>query len=233
MSRASDRVGSSAVDSRVSEHRRSSNHQSHSHSHSHQTKGQSSPSPASAASNSGLLKAGADFRTTPREEDDQHYGTSPGDTLNTVGSASSHSSAASSVFSNHLSAYSTSDSRYNMNTLTPLTQSESSPPGKPPSPRSQKRTYADMQNGTSKSPYLAPDSTSRAVPETITPVQTPPEPHSQALPGPGKVTCIKRVYDPINDKSLKTEKEKRQATPTYRTITNEVRSTSMQVLLPI
>jgi histone-lysine N-methyltransferase SETD1 len=91
-----------------------------------------------------------------------------------------------------------------------------------------------MQNGTSTSPYLAPGTTSRGVSETITPVQTPPEPDLQARPGPGEVTCIKNIYDPELDEKLQDErykKERRHLKPTYRTYTVEVRSTSMQVLL--
>ena len=153
----------------------------------------------------------------------------------TVGSASSHSSAASSVFStNNTGAYSTHDSRYNMNNLTPLTHTESSPPGKMLSPRSHKRSYEQMQNGTTTtdSPYLAPgSSTSRAVSESaITPVQTPPDASLQARPGPGEVTAVKIIYDPEHDKSLD-PKQRRHMKPSYRTFTPEVRSTSMQALI--
>ena len=154
----------------------------------------------------------------------------------TVGSASSLSSAASSVFSSNLAAP-LSANDYTMNNLTPLTHTDSSPPGKMLSPRSHKRSYEQMQNGaTINSPYhshlshhLAPGSTSRAVSETITPVQTPPDASLQARPGPGEVTAVKILYDPEQDKSLDA-KQRRHMKPTYRTLTVEVRSTSMQVV---
>lgn len=157
----------------------------------------------------------------------------------TVGSASSLSSAASSVFSTNLTApHSAND--YNMNNLTPLTHTDSSPPGKMLSPRSHKRSYEQMQNGLTNSPYhnpnnhrthlAAPGSTSRAVSETITPVQTPPDASLQARPGPGEVTAVKILYDPEQDKSLDA-KQRRHMKPTYRTLTVEVRSTSMQVVV--
>jgi histone-lysine N-methyltransferase SETD1 len=157
----------------------------------------------------------------------------------TVGSASSLSSATSSVFSNTLATTPLSASDYNMNNLTPLTHTESSPPGKMLSPRSHKRSYEQMQNGATNSPYhhhthhthlAPPGSTSRAVSETITPVQTPPDASLQARPGPGEVTAVKILYDPEQDKSLDA-KQRRHMKPTYRTLTAEVRSTSMQVVV--
>jgi histone-lysine N-methyltransferase SETD1 len=227
MSRASDRVGSLSADSRLAEQRRSTHHQSPSHPQ--QSNAQSLSSATLAQAGNRSSKAGAEFQATPREDDEQHYGASPGDILTTGGSTSSLSSAASSVFSNNLSAYSSNDLRHNMNTLTPLTHTESSPPGKMLSPRSQKRSYEEMHNGTSKSPYLAPGTKSRAVSETLTPVQTPPESNLQARPGPGEITAITRIYDPEGDKSLDS-KQRRHMKPTYRTYTVEVRSTSMQLL---
>jgi histone-lysine N-methyltransferase SETD1 len=191
------------------------------------------------------LTDGADLGTTPREGDEQqHYGatsTSPTDILMTVGSASSLSSVASSVFSNHFFATPTTDSRYNMSNLTPLTNNtESSPPGKMLSPHSHKRSYEQMHNGGitnththSHSPYLAltaggSNACSRAASEAITPVQTPPDSGQQPRPsGPGEVTAVKILYDPEQDKSLDT-KQRRQMKPTYRTLTTEVRPTSMQ-----
>lgn len=152
----------------------------------------------------------------------------------TVGSASSHSSAHSSVFSTNLSAHSTNASRYEMNT--PLTTTESSPPNKMLSPRSQKRSYEQMQNGeNTKSPYLAPaggSTTSRAASPALTPVQTPADQGLQARPGPGEVMAVKILYDPEQDKSLDA-KQRRHMKPTYRTITAEVRSTSMQQYIAV
>lgn len=162
-------------------------------------------------------------RATPREED----GTSPSDVLNTGGSASSLSSTASSIFSTNQSVFAQNGSRGNMNTLTPLTHSESSPPGKMGSPHSQKRTYDDMQNTASNSPYLAPVATPRAVSETITPAQTPPEPNLQARPCSGEVKGYKITLDP----ETLPKKDRKNLKPTYREFGAEVRSTSMQVYL--
>ena len=242
MSRASNRIRSLTADSRSANnlHRQSRSASS--------ANAPSLPSATPAGEGSGLVAAGgSDFyhHSTPREREEdepQYYGASPIDALMTVGSASSHSSAASSVFSTNLAAHSTHDSRYTMNTstLTPLTHAESSPPGKMLSPRSHKRSYEQMQNGApntanhtsnTDSPYLAPGSTSRAVSEAaITPVQTPPDASLQARPGPGEVTAVKIIYDPEHDKSLD-PKQRRHMKPSYRTFTPEVRSTSMQALI--
>jgi histone-lysine N-methyltransferase SETD1 len=170
-----------------------------------------------------------DSRSTPHEEDESHR-VSPGDVLNTVGSASSLSSAASSVFSNNLAANAYNASISSMHALTPLTNTESSPPGKMLSPRSAKRTYDQMQNGATTSPYLAPAADSRGVSRTITPVQTPPENTLQARPGPGEVKGLKITLDPLTDPKL-TSKERKILKPTYREFGAEVRSTSMRVYL--
>jgi histone-lysine N-methyltransferase SETD1 len=165
-------------------------------------------------------------RSTPFD-DDEPQRVSPGDLLNTVGSASSLSSAASSVFSANLTVNGHYGSTSNMNTLTPLTNTESSPP-KPLSPRSGKRTFEQMHNGSISSPYLAPADESRGASRTITPVQTPPEPSLQARPGPRTVKGVKLIYDPEVDPSL-SSKERKKYKPRYKEFGAEVRSTSMRV----
>ncbi|KAE9974189.1 hypothetical protein EG328_003975 [Venturia inaequalis] len=100
-----------------------------------------------------------------------------------------------------------------MSALTPLTNAESSPSnGKMLSPRSTKRTYDDMRNGASESPYLAPTTDT---PGTITPVQTPPENRLQARPGPGVVKGLKITLDPVLDHKV-SSKERKTLKPTYR-----------------
>jgi len=167
---------------------------------------------------------------TPHDEDELHR-VSPSDVLNTVGSASSLSSTASSVFSNTIASHAFDGTSSNMSALTPLTNAESSPSNsKMLSPRSTKRTYDDMRSGGSDSPYLAPIADSRAASRTITPVQTPPENKLQARPGPGEVKGLKITLDPVLDHKV-SSKERKTLKPTYREFGAEVRSTSMGVLL--
>jgi histone-lysine N-methyltransferase SETD1 len=174
----------------------------------------------------------AHHKSAPHEDNDgqQPQRVSPDDLLNTVGSASSLSSAASSVFSTNLAASSYNGTTANMASLTPLTNAESSPPSKPLSPPSGKRTFEQMQNGATTSPYLAPSVDSRAVSATITPVQTPPEPNLQARPGSGAVKGSKLIYDPEIDQNL-SSKERKKYKPRYKDFGAEVRSTSMRVYL--
>jgi histone-lysine N-methyltransferase SETD1 len=169
-------------------------------------------------------------RTTPHDEDELHR-VSPSDVLNTVGSASSLSSTASSVFSNTIASHAPDGALSNMSALTPLTNAESSPSNsKMLSPQSTKRTYDEMRNGDTASPYLAAAADSRAASRTITPVQTPPEKHLQARPGPGEVKGLKITLDPILDHKV-SSKERKTLKPTYREFGAEVRSTSMRVYL--
>jgi histone-lysine N-methyltransferase SETD1 len=174
----------------------------------------------------------AQHRSVPHEDDEgqEPQRVSPDDLLNTVGSASSLSSTASSVFSTNLAVGAYNSTTANMASLTPLTNAESSPPGKPLSPLSGKRTFEQMQNGAVTSPYLAASADSRAVSATITPVQTPPEPNLQARPGSGVVKGSKLIYDPEIDQNL-SSKERKKYKPRYKDFGAEVRSTSMLVYL--
>lgn len=167
----------------------------------------------------------------PSHDEDELQRISPSDMLNTVGSTSSLSSNASSIFSNTIASHAADASSSNMSALTPLTNAESSPSnGKMPSPRSIKRTFDDMRHGGSESPYLAPTANSRAASRTITPVQTPPENRLQARPGPGVVKGLKITLDPVLDHKV-SSKERKTLKATYREFGAEVRSTSMGVLL--
>lgn len=170
----------------------------------------------------------SDRRPAPRQEDEPQR-VSP-DELNTVGSASSLSSVASSVFSSNLHAHSYNGTLSNMNALTPLTTADSSPPGKPLSPRTAKRSYEQMHNGSTTSPHLAHTGDARGISETLTPVQTPPESDLQARPGSGAIKGNRLIYDPENDPNL-TPKERKKYKPRYKDFGAEVRSTSMRVYL--
>ncbi|KAF1987691.1 hypothetical protein K402DRAFT_330307 [Aulographum hederae CBS 113979] len=97
--------------------------------------------------------------------------------------------------------------------LTPLTNTDSSPPGKTHSPPSLQRSRDHMSFD------HAPDS----APHTMTPVPTPPESHPQARPGPGEVKGQRLVYDPTLDKEL-SHKDRRDAKPRYRNFGEGVES---------
>lgn len=167
-------------------------------------------------------------------EDDEPQRVSPGDLLNTVGSASSLSSAASSVFSSNQANMSYHNGfASSSHALTPLTNAESSPPGKLPSPRTAKRTFEQMHHASiSTSPYHAPAGDAHGTPQTITPVQTPPEPSLQARPGPGEAKGCKLTYDPETDPQL-TSKDRRKFKPKYKTFGAEVRSTIMLTMISL
>jgi len=149
-----------------------------------------------------------------------------------VGSANSLSSSApSSVFS-HPQLDMSAATQYAPGAsgppaLTPITNTESSPPTKMLSPRAAKRTYDQMQNGVS-SPR-AQDVSSQNASETITPIQTPPDPPNDARPGPKETKGIKCTYDPELDEKLSSSDRKRYKAR-YKAFGAEVRSTSTQIL---
>lgn len=124
----------------------------------------------------------------------------PGDLLNGVGSASS-TSTASSVFSSayHASTMANSNGSH-LNTLTPITNTDSSPPCKATSPPQAK---VDFHGGVIE--QLATASDNAEAKETMTPQDTPPTPplHARA---PGKVIKgCKIIYDPELDKKLRSK----------------------------
>ncbi|KAF2405503.1 hypothetical protein EJ06DRAFT_526021 [Trichodelitschia bisporula] len=193
------------------------------------TKTASNAQSGSSSSNSlprrDLTYVNTDSTTTPRAslgadnslEDDDPQKASPSDTLTGIGSASSLSSAVSSVFSNqNNSALPQSGGTYNMSALTPLTNTESSPLRKESSPRLGKRTF-DAMNDTDGLPTSLGSATmiSPALANTITPIQTPPSPVRQARPGPGEVKGLKLVYDPETDVNL-SHKDKRKYKPRWK-----------------
>ncbi|KAF2142188.1 uncharacterized protein K452DRAFT_227436 [Aplosporella prunicola CBS 121167] len=100
--------------------------------------------------------------------------------------------------------------------LTPLTNTESSPPGKPSSPKPSKLSNGTMpQNGT-PSYAAAPTSASHnvAAADVVTPATTPPQSRRQARPGPGEDKGLILHYDPALDSKLPpNERHKRKAQP--------------------
>lgn len=176
-----------------------------------------------ASSRKGLLT------TSTQRSDDEPQVISPSDLVNSIGSASSLSSTASSVFSSNppaMPAYGAGAS--GAPSLTPITNTESSPPAKTLSPRAAKRTYDQMQNGTS--PYRAHDASSQNVVGTVTPIQTPPDPPIQARPGPKDVKGIKCTYDPEIDDKLSSADRKRYKAR-YKAFGAEVRSTKHRSMM--
>jgi [histone H3]-lysine4 N-trimethyltransferase SETD1 len=143
------------------------------------------------------------------EEDDVTRGDS-GDLLNGVGSASSHASTASSVFSNaQPTASSYAGNSSSLHALTPMTNTSYSPPGKLTSPQILKGVDGSVQTLGLQVEQDAQDSS-----EAITPVQTPPEPREQARPGPGEEKGFILRYDPELDREItKEQRKKRRAEP--------------------
>ncbi|KZM23189.1 histone-lysine N-methyltransferase [Ascochyta rabiei] len=98
--------------------------------------------------------------------------------------------------------------------LTPLTNADSSPPGKQPSPRSTRPSYDTMpKSAASRAP---PSSAPPNGTDTITPVNTPPETRISIFP-PDGVLGQRITYDPLLDSKL--DKKARQSRPpTYKQI---------------
>ena len=137
--------------------------------------------------------------------DDNKYSTEDGDPysgdiLHALGSASS-SSAASSVFSNAaVNSTMASANGLHFTTLTPLTNSDSSPRAKFMSPALESNNHGAMVNGRVDS---------SVPPETMTPLHTPPT-HRRCARDPDlNVKGTKCTYDPELDKNL-SSKDKRK-----------------------
>lgn len=145
-----------------------------------------------------------------------------GDLLNGVGSASSLASTVSSVFSHSGQPGMAPHSGVlaQNHTLTPLTTSDSSPPGKTLSPRAAK-VPADHMSSKSVDGSAAADQPSNNASATITPVHTPPESRPQPRPGPGEEKGAKLVWDPELDEKLP-GKDKKRFKPKYKVFGVEV-----------
>lgn len=142
----------------------------------------------------------------------------PRELLIDLDSAASTPTHASSIASTP-SAMSRSGHHTALSALTPLTSSDSSPPGKLPSPHSSKPAYETM-HATSASLRAAPPSAPNNGPETITPVNTPPETRISVFPADG-VLGQRIIHDPHLDPKL--DKKARQSrTPKYNPILDKV-----------
>ena len=124
-----------------------------------------------------------------------------------VGSASS-SSTTSSIFSVHRTLGVTHHGgNHQPITLTPLTNTDSSPPGLNKSPSNSK---SDVTLSTDIGPSSrTPDSHHMApTPEALTPISSPRLMYCQARPGRGEVKGFKVIYDPELDKKLSSKEKK-------------------------
>jgi len=139
----------------------------------------------------------------------------PGDLLNGVGSASSLASTSSSIFSTTAGAKSNVETAYN--SLTPLTNHESSPPESHPSPKHKIRplpaNHANQIHESSNSSKTSAASTSEA--------SAMAQRLARAMPGPGEPRSSRIVYDPDLDSTL-AMKDKRKAKPRYEPLAEEV-----------
>lgn len=126
----------------------------------------------------------------------------PGDLLNGAGSTSSTSTASSVFSSNQPPATMTFSHGNPLHALTPITNSESSPPEKLTSP------LQEADPGVDKDVKVALPSA------TMTPIQTPPSLHLSARPSGLVVKGCKATYDPELDKKTPS-KDKRKLKAQY------------------
>ncbi|CAI9635003.1 histone H3-k4 methyltransferase set1 [Alternaria burnsii] len=138
----------------------------------------------------------------------------PSDLLDDVDSDSSAPTPASSTFSAP-PTMSRSGQNISLHALTPLTSSDSSPPGKLPSPRSSKLSHETMHT-TSSSTHAAPSSAPNNVADTITPINTPPETRISVFPADG-VLGQRSTYDAQLDPKLD-KRARAKGTAKYTTI---------------
>ncbi|KAF2133953.1 histone H3-K4 methyltransferase Set1 [Dothidotthia symphoricarpi CBS 119687] len=105
-----------------------------------------------------------------------------------------------------------------LHVLTPLTSTDSSPPGKLPSPRPTTRTYETM-HATASSSHAPPSSALANGTDAITPVNTPPETRTSVFPADG-VLGARLNYDPVLDTKLD-KKARQQRQPVYKPIVDK------------
>ncbi len=145
-----------------------------------------------------------------------------GDLLNGVGSASSHTSTVSSIFSAtcHPPASSNRDGRPKSHTMTPLTNTDSSPPEKTLSPPPKPTPSNTRPEACSKSLEPFQDS-AKETPEIKLPRPASPPARLQARPLGRVIKGRKLIYDPELDKKL-SSREKRKREPIYKDFGEEV-----------
>ena len=158
--------------------------------------------------------ASADLSKHYRSPDsDEALHSEAGDTLHGVGSASSHTSTASTIFSSSSQALAQHHKSSLLNGLTPLTSISDSSPPKQRSP-SHAQTSFEMSTVTGDAHALA------AGPTPEPPIAKKERP--QMLPPPGKAKGYRVVWDPELDGKLSKEERKR-ATLRKREFGTEVR----------
>jgi len=182
--------------------------------------GSSAPSHAASAATA-TPAAGETRRSTRRNKSDSPNNDAqrPSELLDDVDSDASAPTPASSTFSAP-STMSRSGQNISLHALTPLTSSDSSPPGKLPSPRSSKLSHETMHT-TSSSTHAAPSSAPNNVADTITPINTPPETRISVFPADG-VLGQRSTYDAQLDPKLD-KKARGRGTAKYTTILDKVR----------
>lgn len=157
---------------------------------------------------------------TPAAQDDNE--SVSGDLLNGVGSASSNTSTVSSVFSatNQAAVLSSCNGRPNSYTMTPLTNTDSSPPEKvsSPPPKQFPITSRPDTGSTLLQPYPSPGKPPSG---TATPRGDLSPAHLQARPLGRTVKGCKIIYDPEHDKKL-SSREKRKQEAIYEDFGEEV-----------
>lgn len=171
----------------------------------------------SALSNGTRRQSNSDTNVLPHHADKLSPSQDPGDLLNDVGSASSLASTSSSIFSTTAGAKSGHTcAETAFNSLTPLTNHESSPPQPPLSPNLKSRpgpsNHKSQPHESSKSTQM-PASSAAAEAMALR--------LAKVMPGPGEPRGEKIVYDPDLDSKL-SMKDKRKVKPRYEPLAEEV-----------
>ena len=147
-----------------------------------------------------------------------------GDLLNAAGSASS-SSTTSSVFSiqHPTEVISNGNGGLLLATLTPLTNTDSSPPGRKNSPpdRAKQLPLTSINVHSEAPPVLPAHADIEQMSAALTPINSPGSGPLQARPRRGEPKGTKAVYDPELDKKL-SSKDKKSRKVQYTTFGEEV-----------
>lgn len=171
---------------------------------------------------------GANHKTTSLSNNGPVAGET-GDFTNGLSSASSLTSTSSSVFSRcgqpGMAAH--SGVLAQNHTLTPLTTSDSSPPGKTLSPKPTTIPGDLMSSSDVGVPNVASAASNNAS-DAITPIQTPPTLRLQPRPGPGEEKGAKLIWDPELDSQIPL-KDKKRHKPKYKVFGTEVRLHALKV----
>ena len=182
-------------------------------------------SPTIAASEARSITEQAFTQGPSVREDDEIRSSESGDILNGVGSASSLASTTSSIFSNPRPTHSSHShgATTAAHALTPLTNTEPSPPEKGNSP-----TQTRIANGVTHMDRSPPTGALAAelvnhVSNTITPVHTPPEAQPTAQPALGEIRGHKIHFDPETAEGLTKEQRKKSKVKYRYFVMQEVR----------